>query len=159
MTFYYMVPFTISSTFRPVLTKRNSSNNRNNRYDRNNRNTSSDRQRQNGNNRRNFRSITYKLRSGLLLRFAILKFATGSSEWDDITGDFTNARVFVHNNKLTQFQESVFGPILQQMALGTEGYIQSNFGSMLFIVLWSRLLFRFNIIAWKLNVFFSFLFK
>jgi len=38
------------------------------------------------------------------------------------TGDFKDAEVFVYNNNLSRFEESVFGPILQQMASG-RGYI------------------------------------
>jgi len=44
----------------------------------------------------------------------------------NITGDFKDAKVYVYNNNLTRFEESVFGSILQQMASG-KGYILASF--------------------------------
>ncbi len=40
-------------------------------------------------------------------------------------GGFKDASVFVYNNNLIRFEESVFGPILQQMTTG-KGFIMAN---------------------------------
>ncbi len=40
-------------------------------------------------------------------------------------GDFKDAEVYVYSNYLTQFKESVFGPMLQQMAYG-KGFISAS---------------------------------
>ena len=42
-----------------------------------------------------------------------------------MTGDFKDARVYVFNNNLTRIEESVFGPIVQQMASG-KGFINAS---------------------------------
>ena len=42
-----------------------------------------------------------------------------------MTGDFKDAEVYIFNNNLTRFEESVFGPILQQMASG-KGFISAS---------------------------------
>jgi len=43
----------------------------------------------------------------------------------NISGDFKDASVYVDSNNLTRLEESVFGPMLQQMASG-KGYINAN---------------------------------
>jgi len=42
----------------------------------------------------------------------------------NISGDFKDAVVGLYNTNLTRFEESVFGPMLQQMASG-KGYINA----------------------------------
>ena len=51
----------------------------------------------------------------------------------NISGNFTDAKVLLYFNNLTRIDESVFGPILQQMTSGS-GWIQARAsrGSMLF---------------------------
>ena len=44
----------------------------------------------------------------------------------DIKGDFKDTEVYLYNNNLTRFEESVFGPMLQQMASGI-GFIDAVF--------------------------------
>jgi len=43
-----------------------------------------------------------------------------------IPGDFRDAGVHMYNNNLTRFEESVFGPMLQQMAYGN-GFIETAY--------------------------------
>jgi len=43
----------------------------------------------------------------------------------NISGDFKNAGIFMYNNNLTRFEESVFGPMLKQMAPGN-GFISAS---------------------------------
>jgi len=47
---------------------------------------------------------------------------------NNITGDFKDAEVYVFNNNLTRFEESVFGPILQQMT-SRNGFISAQYDS------------------------------
>lgn len=41
------------------------------------------------------------------------------------TGDFMDAKVLLSENKLTRFEESVFGSMLQQMSRGN-GYVKAT---------------------------------
>ena len=43
----------------------------------------------------------------------------------EYSGDFKDAEVNVHSNELTQFEESVFGPMLQEMASG-KGFVNAG---------------------------------
>ena len=54
-----------------------------------------------------------------------LKCITCQFLCSNITGDFKDAEVHVFNNNLTRFEESVFGPMLQEMASG-EGFVDAG---------------------------------
>ncbi len=52
--------------------------------------------------------------------------------WLDHIGNFKDANVDLTNNNLTLFKETVFGPMLRQMASG-KGFINMSKGSMLYL--------------------------
>ncbi len=45
-------------------------------------------------------------------------------------GDFMDAKVFISENKLTTFQESIFGSMLQQMSKN-KGFINATFSKII----------------------------
>ena len=54
----------------------------------------------------------------VLLVISVMYLSVKIDKILNITGDFKDAAVYVYNNYLPRFEESVFGPILQQMVSG-----------------------------------------